>query len=166
MTHDTAAADTVRTPIIALVLGYAGLLPFLSLAVIATLSDQAVLAGQLLVAYSAIILSFLGGIRWGLTAVRAQPTLGQRTLGRDLVLAICLSLLAFAALAHLIAKSSNVASVVASIQLLLMGHLLALALDALLPSTMQPRWLGRLRLRLSFGVIVCHAIAWWGLGGL
>ena len=60
-----------------LLLTLSGLIPFIACAVIiATQGANPILQGQtrfLLLAYSAIILSFLGGVRWGLEITPSQP---------------------------------------------------------------------------------------------
>jgi hypothetical protein len=52
----------------ALVLGHAGLLPFVGAALWAAVgpAEQQALAARVLLAYAATIVSFLGGIHWGL----------------------------------------------------------------------------------------------------
>lgn len=57
----------MKPPIAAQCLGYAGLLPFVGLALAARFStgEMAGLAQQGLYLYGAIILSFLGGLHWG-----------------------------------------------------------------------------------------------------
>jgi len=54
---------------VAWMLGAAGALPFVGLAALAVFADQrsAMIGHTALVAYAAVILSFLGGINWGLT---------------------------------------------------------------------------------------------------
>ncbi|WP_169391348.1 DUF3429 domain-containing protein [Stappia stellulata] len=73
------AADERPAPRLSRVLGYAGLLPFLAGAVYLTAAAfrfadaQAVaLATMALVVYGALILSFLGGVRWGIAVVGAR----------------------------------------------------------------------------------------------
>ena len=55
-------------------LGYAGLLPFVGLAGLLWLApaDRSPFVATALVAYSAAIVSFLGGIHWGLGFMRAE----------------------------------------------------------------------------------------------
>jgi hypothetical protein len=129
--------EGLKAPPSALVLGAAGLIPFVGLAVL-------VLAGRgevfglavrpALLLYGAIIASFLGGIRWGLAAAR--------NLGLfDYALSVVPSLLAWAALA-----------LPAPWDLRGLG-LVVLAwglVDQDLPRRgVAPAWLGRLRLALS-----------------
>lgn len=73
MTHqDTPRAhDPIPTPILAW--GLAGLVPFLGLPALALIAPgQAAWADQGLGLYAAVILSFLGGARWGLEVSRAS----------------------------------------------------------------------------------------------
>ena len=66
---------------LALRLGYAGLLPFVTGALLIwlTLDDEAHAFVALgLAAYAALIVSFLGGIHWGLGMRQAQGALGDR----------------------------------------------------------------------------------------
>ncbi|ACA17505.1 conserved hypothetical protein [Methylobacterium sp. 4-46] len=120
----------------ALVLGAAGLIPFLGLALLLLLGrgEVAGLAVRpALAAYAAVIASFLGGIRWG-----AASRGGRQA---DYVVAVAPSLLAWAALAA-----------PAPWDLRLLGALVLIwgAIDQDMPRRgLVPRWLGRLRLALS-----------------
>ena len=132
-------------------LGLAGLIPFVALSVAPMAGAAPAFAGNAFNIYSALILSFLGGIRWGLVAPTAAS--GAR---RDLTIGIGLSLLAFAAL--LLGPLTGLA-------VLTTGHLLALLADWRWPPLSQPAWLTRLRLQLSSGVLVCHALSWLSIIG-
>lgn len=81
VTLDTAPATT--PPQVALRLGYAGLLPFVLGAALVWLVDERAhpYATQGLSAYAAVIVSFLGGIHWGLAARQAQPDAGLLAWG-------------------------------------------------------------------------------------
>jgi hypothetical protein len=61
-------------------LGYAGLLPFigLALAVVADIQLPRVDPAIALAAYAALILSFLGGVSWGLAVAGPGPTATER----------------------------------------------------------------------------------------
>ena len=139
-----------RIPLAPLLLGLGGLIPFWGLALILVVgkghdfpwlprgstpsgSDQLALA---LAAYGAIIVSFLGGIRWGF-AVREGDG------GLQYALSVVPSLLAWAALA---APSPW--------RLALLGAL-AIATGpadrALVRAGIAPAWFGRLRMILSLG---------------
>lgn len=131
-------------------LGYAGLLPFLGLAIAAATGTGPENAAAWFAGYSAVILSFLGGIRWGL----ASATDGGPT-ARDLVLAVALSLWGWFSLLLPVVQ--------AQVAVLLAGHGAALAADRLLPAARQPAWLSQLRLVLSAGALICHAVVLLGL---
>ncbi len=127
-------------PIAPLALGLAGLIPFWGLAVALLLRgafgiQPSALDGAL-ATYAAIIISFLGGIRWGL-AVNAKDSEG------DYVVAVVPSLVAWALLA------------VPEPWRLIGLAVTALALGpidlGLVRSGLAPRWFGRLRLILSTG---------------
>ena len=63
-----------RMPGIVLAYGLLGLIPFLALPLFAALfPGRGDLAGTILALYAALILSFLGGARWGLTIGRPAP---------------------------------------------------------------------------------------------
>ena len=124
-----------------LLLGLAGLLPFWGLAIGLLFTPVAGwTASQLgfaLAAYGAVIVSFLGGIRWGLATAARDAAATQYGL------AVLPSLLAWAALALPIVPSLVGLGVVA----LGLGPL-----DLpLVSARLAPPWFGRLRLLLSAG---------------
>jgi len=67
-------AKTDRIPTVALLLGWAGVAPFAGLTALATLDGSARSAAAIaaLVGYGAIILSFMGGVLWGLAMTRCR----------------------------------------------------------------------------------------------
>jgi hypothetical protein len=90
-------------PLVAIILGVAGLIPFVGcgIASVSTSDNQAVPALAALIAYSAVILSFLGGVVWGfllaprgMAPVPARPGRGNLAF----VLGIVPSLLGWAAM--------------------------------------------------------------------
>jgi hypothetical protein len=87
-------ATPQTTPLMAKVLGYAGLIPFVGLTALLQIVDvvhqpSVVFALQ---AYGATILSFLGALHWGLTMGDEQPSQGMLLWG------VAPSLLAWASL--------------------------------------------------------------------
>ncbi|WP_231875964.1 DUF3429 domain-containing protein [Gluconobacter japonicus] len=96
--------DDMRLPFLALILGLAGLIPFL------TLGGWIFLAGLfsplphltvILLAYGACILSFLGAVHWGLAMERPDIITVQGTADRDrqrLLLGVCPALWAWLSL--------------------------------------------------------------------
>jgi hypothetical protein len=63
-----------RLPILAVILGLAGIIPFLlcGLAAAQSNSPEAVMAAYVLIGYGAVILAFLGGVHWGFTLSTAH----------------------------------------------------------------------------------------------
>jgi hypothetical protein len=113
-------ARLTSVPPAALILGIAGLIPFLGFA--------------LLSAYGAVIASFLGGIRWGAAAARNSGS-------ADYAIAILPSLIAWAALAAPAPWDLRILGIL----VLAWGFV-----DQDLPRRgLVPVWLGRLRLVLS-----------------
>lgn len=129
-------------PIVPLALGLGGLVPFVGLAllVVTGWAQRIGMSGDLvraaLLAYGAIIASFLGGIRWGL-ALRE----GGRAAALDLVLSVVPSLVAWACLA--LPRPFDAGAL--GLLLLAWG-----AVDQDLPRrSLAPAWFGRLRVILS-----------------
>ncbi len=133
-------ARVTSVPPVALILGIAGLIPFLGFAFLSIsgsdggLSTIGLAPRTVLSTYGAVVASFLGGIRWGAAASRGGG-------GIDYAIAIVPSLLAWAALA-----------IPAPWDLRMLG-LLVLGwglVDQDLPRRgLVPIWLGWLRLALS-----------------
>jgi len=123
----------------ALWLGAAGALPFLALAAAVPFARDA--AQHALAAYAATILSFLGGIHWGLAIAQ------NRDLTPRLVLSVIPSLVAWVALL-----------LPAPACLLLQAACLAAWLPADLRATrlgQAPAWYPSLRIPLSIVVTIC-----------
>ena len=127
-------------PMGAVLLGIAGLVPFLGFAALAVsgsdggLGNLGLAPRTILSAYGAVIASFLGGIRWGAAAARNAGN-------ADYLIAIVPSLIAWAALAAPAPWDLRILGV-----LVLAWGLV----DQDLPRRgLVPRWLGRLRLVLS-----------------
>ncbi|MBS3959316.1 MAG: DUF3429 domain-containing protein [Xanthomonadaceae bacterium] len=146
-----ALQDLHQPPLPALArrLGWAGLLPFAAAlaawawGLVQQQPDVVVPAQQAFLVYSAVILSFLGGVRWGRVMSAGTPPAGY-------VLAVLPSLWAFPALflppPHAVAALGC-------------GFALALWFDTradTLPATPGFR---RLRLHLSLAVIAAHLLA-------
>ena len=133
-----------RIPTAALVLGLAGLIPFAACAVAAHAVPAGQQAGalQALAGYGAVILSFLGGVRWGL--VIRMPAEGA--VFPHLLLSVAPSILCWAAL--LLPTRAGLA-------LLAVGFIVMLVLDW--RTTLAPAWYRRLRLPLSAGAVLALA---------
>lgn len=128
-------------PPVPLALGAAGLIPFVGLAAgIATGLDLGWGADALaraLALYGALILSFLGGVRWGIAVVTEE----QDAARRGYLIAVVPSLLAWAT--FLLAPG-------AQLWVLCALHVVLGLLDyGLVCREEAPEWFGRLRLGLS-----------------
>ena len=151
-TDITPGRRPTTIPIAPLALGLAGLLPFWGLAMALLVHSAFALDTQrldlALATYAAIIVSFLGGIRWGL-ALR-----GGNDGGAPYALSVVPSLVAWAALAA-----------PEPWRLVILG-LVALALGPLdldlVRSGAAPLWFGRLRLILSTGAGVALLLGAFG----
>lgn len=132
-------------PVAPLALGYAGVLPFALLAAALALDapGSARLAAAFLL-YSALILSFLGGIRWGAAAAGFAGW-------QAYVWAVLPSLWAFGCL--MLADERG------ALWGLLGGFVALGAVDVVRPPPGQPRWMASLRLRLTLAVAACHGLA-------
>jgi hypothetical protein len=128
------------------VLGYSGLIPFAAAAVLVAAGDartsQAALDGFLV--YGAVILSFLGGIRWGAASAGGS---GQ---AQGLLFSIIPSLWAALVLWWLDAALAAWG--------LMIGFLLMGLADRLYPGRGVPAWMSPLRSRLTFAVVACHLL--------
>lgn len=129
-----------QVPVLAVILGLGGLIPFIGFAVLSVSGNDGGLGTiglsprLILCAYGAIIASFLGGIRWGAAAARGGGN-------ADYVIAIVPSLVAWGALAVPAPWDLRVLGI------LVLGWGLV---DQDLPRRgLVPRWLGHLRLALS-----------------
>jgi hypothetical protein len=121
-------------------LGFAGLLPFAAFA-LAGLWPAApfhAAAPAVLLAYGAVILSFLGGVRWGLAMAAADPARLAVRLG-------------FSVLPSLLAWVGLLLPRAAGLSLLAAGFVLMLVADLRLAAA--PAWYRRLRLPLSAGAV-------------
>lgn len=137
--------DDDAIPRSARILGFSGLLPFIGLTLLMHLSPEPELKGFIgrsLISYAAVILSFLGGSRWGL-ALRAMDG-ARQTL--HLVLAVLPPLCAW------ILLTARLDTAIASFAVLFaaLGLLDAISMNALL----APPWYGRLRNILSVLVVL------------
>jgi Protein of unknown function (DUF3429) len=133
--------DQLRaTPLVARLLGFGGLLPFIAAAIAAHAPDPWLQdAGRrALVAYGAVILSFLGGVRWGVAMTGRDAT----GLAGPLVLSILPALLGWVAV--LLPPGAGA---------ILLAACLALLLVADLRQRDVPPWYRALRVPLSVGAI-------------
>ncbi len=145
------AVPANRPPLSALLLGYAGLLPP-AIGIALRLVDpvRGGMANALALLYAALILSFLGGMWWGIAAARVSGA----ALGMLLGIAVVPTLIALAAGAVLFA------SVVSGAAILAAGLLGSLLVDmALVRAGHAPMWWMRLRVPLSVGLAALTLVA-------
>jgi hypothetical protein len=155
MSPPGAPRSQASIPVSALMLGLAGLIPFYALAIWQGITSDELLAERLTTAfvlYAATILSFLGGIGWGLAMSETDPA--QRGLAFGV--SVAPSLIAWAA------AFINVQNLAFSLAILAVAFALQGAWDWRLARVGQaPRWFGWLRLGLTLAVLGAMAIAWF-----
>lgn len=126
-------------------LGGGGLLPFAGIALVAMIAkDPALreLAIRAFVGWSAVVLAFLGGVRWGAALADAG--------WRPMALAITPALLAFGCLQ---------VEPVHALKLLALLYAVVGFFDVMRrPSPTWPAWFMKLRARLSGAAVVVHAV--------
>ncbi len=129
------------------VLGYGGLLPFAAAVAALATGVSTELAREAIVAYGAVIVSFVGAVHWGI-AVGHRETRPQWVLTVSVVPA----LIAWAALLLPPAMAAP---------LLLLSFLGLFAYErAVLWRELFPKWYRVLRARLTAAVTVLLAVAW------
>ena len=141
-------SDDRQIPVVPLWLGLAGAIPFVALSGLIILPHFDVSLGlpdrllhHALLTYAALIASFLGGVRWGLSF--AAPASHQSSL---FIVSVCPSLVAWLALA--VPRPYDLI-------VLITLFLCLLVLDIhLVKQRLVPRWFGSLRLILSFFVVL------------
>jgi hypothetical protein len=139
----TAAKLLPDVPAPAAVLGLAGVVPFAASALGSFWLGASATAA--LLAYGAVILSFLGGIHWGLAIGQRDPS--YRRLG----LGVVPSLVGWAPL--LLGGAGG-------LLLLAAAFVAVLALDFQLSrGVMAPAWFPRLRTLLTVAVVLCLLVA-------
>lgn len=136
-------------------LGGAGLIPFAVTALLAMIAedmDIRSLALRAFVAYSAVILAFLGGVRWG-------AALGEVSW-RPLLVSVMPSLLAYGCL---------LIDPIDAVKVLGLFYAVVGIFDVMRrPAPEWPAWFMKLRARLSGAVVVMHLVllvAWSGQSG-
>ena len=133
-------------------LGYGGLVPFILPALVIAflrpgwMTDT---AAELLLTYGAVILSFLGGVVWGLSLLNDSASNEQ--IKREFIYSVCPSLLAWAALFLPPRLGTG---------LLALCFCGAFVHDALAARVHElPGWFLSLRLQLSVGAVASLALA-------
>lgn len=149
------ASRTEPIPAVAAALGAAGLVPFVAGAAFAWLAAADLqVAIPVLVAYGAIILSFLGGAHWGLASAAAATDLhGARP-----------SLFAWSVVPSLVGWVACLLSLPLSLAVLAVAFTLVLILDRqMMAQRLAPGWWWRLRIRLTVAVVTTLLVALAGV---
>ena len=139
-------SDDPAVPTGPMVLGIAGLIPFMGTTAVAVFGEPGIseIATFALLAYGAIILSFLGGILWG--SVLARGHAGTPINNIRLLVSVAPSLIGWAALQ---------AGPGTGIPVLAVAFLLVLVIDlANTRDGILPPWYPRLRMPLTSAVVV------------
>jgi hypothetical protein len=143
MTQQTVSTSSI--PVSALLLGLAGLIPFVAGALSLWVALPLLAPGHgqsLVIGYGAIILSFLGGIRWG-TAIGPYDTRRQAVEFSASVLG------SLAGLAAIFIPP------VPALTLLIAGFLMQALWDVTsVESGRLPSWFGKLRMLLTAGAVI------------
>ena len=136
-------------PRVALILGLAGLIPFVASATLSLSNDTSEFGLRALATYAAVILSFLGGVRWGVLLIESDRF---EHYGPAVV----------SVLPSILAWLSLLLDTVPMLGLLLAGLFAQYLIDSGVTSgkigNHFPQWYSRLRLFLSAGAIVCVSI--------
>ncbi len=145
--------DALTTHILVRCLGFLGLLPFLAFALVAVMpsTEYSGIALDAFVGYSAVILSFLGGVLWG----RSLPLGDGRRVHVLLLLSNVFALMAWCGL--------MLSHLSLALALLGIGFLLVLAIEALLSGTLDvnlPRGYALMRAVLTAVVVGLHLALW------
>ena len=148
MTVEISSSDS-KIPPPALWLGLAGLLPFAGTAAYSWLGNPAsqAVAVFALLTYGAVILSFLGGVRWG--ALMRDPAALERI--SPLAQSVTPSLVGWVAL--LLPPAYGLIILIAGLSAQFLNDKMAAQVGLL------PTWYGRLRVILSAGAVLSLVVA-------
>ena len=148
--------NAAQPPRLAILLGYAGLIPFISGAIGIWITPPAWRTDVLtaLLHYAAVILAFMGAIHWGLAMARErQDDAAHRQLGLSVL----------PALLGWLAISSGLPALLA-LTLLISGFIgLYLADVHAVKLELAPRWYTALRKPLTAVVLISLLAAWLGV---
>lgn len=148
--------NAAQPPLLAILLGYAGLIPLISGAIGIWITPPAWRTDVLtaLLHYAAVILAFMGAIHWGLAMARErQDDAAHRQLGLSVL----------PALLGWLAISSGLPALLA-LALLISGFIgLYLADVHAVKLELAPRWYTALRKPLSAVVLISLLAAWVGV---
>lgn len=145
------SGDPKRIPPLALLLGLLGLIPFIAAALAPWFFSrgQLAMAELAVIGYGAVILSFLGGVHWGLAAGGKGGPTAEASRPLQLLLSVLPALVGWAALlvVFLSNRENALWLLVGSFAVLWAGDLMAAGRG------MAPAWYPRLRTLLSLVVL-------------
>jgi hypothetical protein len=135
-------------------LGWAGVLPFAALSAL-TVIDSGAATGigqgavlQAMITYGMIILSFMGGVQWGLEMTRGD---GKNPAALGFAASVVPALVAFGA---------SFVNPMSALVILAVGFVLLLSYDLMrIRAGIGPSWYAGLRFQLSTAVVLCLAAA-------
>ena len=137
-------------PSVALVWGWMGVVPLAACAIaaLALTPETAALASRVAIAYGAIILTFIGGVHWGLAMKDIDASTQLYTVG---------------IVPSIVALCAVLAPPVAGIPVLIAGFIALLGYDLwVVRRAFAPRWYARLRVPLTLSVVTCLAVVGFG----
>lgn len=145
------------TPRMPQMLGFAGTLPFLAGALVTTIAPDPYLAAKATQLYGASVLSFLGGVHWGIALrepIEKSALMALTSLpARDFFVSVVPSLLAWSA--ALAPPHPGLSVLASSFAVLFVYDRIRLA-----PPSSVPTWYLRLRSPLSIAAAGGCAVAW------
>lgn len=137
-----------RIPQAAAALGYAGAIPFIVAALLSWFPDPFVseTAVVMLIGFSVVILSFMGGVRWGIaTSLESGPTFPQLTIS---IVPAAVSWIALVLGSHIAGLGSDASAV--QLGLMIVAFILLLLSDLQITRAGEaPDWYPGLRIPLT-----------------
>lgn len=142
-----------QIPLSVLLLGWGGVVPFAGLALACALGAPSPFPRPetMLIGYGAVILSFMGGVHWGL-AMQSTARQEERADAWHYTFSVVPALIGWAAMAF---------APPTALILLSIAFLALLVVDVVWASGhVAPGWYGKLRLQLTSAVLLSLGLAW------
>lgn len=150
--HRPAVSSPQPIPNAVVWLGYGGLAPFVALAGASLLApEHRSLWSPALIAYGAVILSFVGALHWGIAMTAPQMPARQRTIHY-----------VWSVIPALLAWPTPLMPIAGGALMLILGFVAHLVLDfSLVRTTPVPAWYLPLRLQLTATACICLGLGAW-----
>ena len=145
--------DHTKASLIARWLGYLGLIPFVISSMLIWLHPNQQLAFQSLSIYATVILTFIGGVHWGIALQTIQNTGHTPNLSKQFIFSVIPSLFAWIALLLL-----NEDALI----ILALGFVLFWWFEKSFYQDTIPSWYARLRTHLTVVASLSIIIGWFG----